>query len=102
MSIIRKPEITRLFQDRSELMVPRVHNKHHNTAPADAVYVGRGSPWGNPYMIHALRPRAVAIELFRTNVLPHLDVTPLRGKHLVCFCKPLACHGDLLFEAANK
>lgn len=28
---------------------PRVWNKHHKNAPADAVYIGRGSPWGNPF-----------------------------------------------------
>lgn len=30
---------------------PRVYNKHHSNAPADAIYVGRGSPWGNRFII---------------------------------------------------
>jgi len=25
----------------------------------------------------------------------------LRGKDLVCFCAPNACHGDVLIEVAN-
>lgn len=80
----------------------KVHNKYHRTAPKDAVYIGRGSPWGNPYVIGKHGTRAEVIELFRRNVLPKLDLTPLKGKHLVCFCKPQACHGDLLCEAANQ
>jgi hypothetical protein len=30
---------------------PRVYNKHHGNAPADAVYIGRGSPYGNRFVI---------------------------------------------------
>jgi hypothetical protein len=26
----------------------------------------------------------------------------LRGKDLVCFCKPKACHGDILLKIANE
>jgi hypothetical protein len=88
---------------------PKVHNMRHNTAPSDAVYIGRGSRWGNPYShlprssaLYICETRERAIEMFRYHVLPTLDVTPLRGKHLVCWCKPEACHGDLLLEAANK
>lgn len=31
--------------------MPKVYNKYHNDAPADAVYIGRGSPFGNPFPI---------------------------------------------------
>ena len=27
----------------------RVLNKHHAGVPAGAVYIGRGSKWGNPF-----------------------------------------------------
>lgn len=84
----------------------KVHNKHHRTAPADAVYIGRGSPWGNPFVIGKDGTRAEVIEKFRQAILPELvrtgAIEMLRGKHLVCFCKPQACHGDLLLEAANQ
>ena len=92
-------QIPQVVSDKGE---PRVHNKHHATAPADAVYIGRGSPWGNPFVIGKHGDRAQVIELYRLNVLPTLDLAALKGKHLVCFCKPAACHGDLLLEAANK
>lgn len=29
--------------------MPKVFNKHHKNAPKNAVYIGRGSIWGNPY-----------------------------------------------------
>jgi hypothetical protein len=29
----------------------KVHNKYHNTAPNGAVYCGRGSAYGNPFII---------------------------------------------------
>jgi hypothetical protein len=30
------------------------------------------------------------------------DIAELQGKRLVCFCKPLRCHGDWLAEQANN
>ncbi len=30
--------------------IPRLYNRHHGNAPPEAVYIGRGSPYGNPYM----------------------------------------------------
>lgn len=81
---------------------PAVHNKRANTAPYNAEYVGRGSLWGNPYQIGEDGNREEVIELFRRNVLPRLDLAPLVGKHLVCYCAPAACHADLLLEEAAK
>lgn len=101
--IVRKP-IQRLFDQSFDPRAPekpRVHNKHRRTAPFNAVEIGRGTPWGNPYRIGIDGTRDEVIELYRVHVLPKLDVTSLRGKHLVCFCKPAACHGDLLLAAAN-
>lgn len=80
---------------------PRVYNRHHDNAPTDAVYVGRGSPWGNPYIIGEHGARDEVCNLFEDNVLPHLDVSSLTGKSLVCFCKPQRCHADALLKKAN-
>mgnify|MGYP005610208313 CR=1 FL=1 len=80
---------------------PRVYNKHHGDAPQDAVYIGRGSPWGNPFVIGRDGPREEVIARFAREVLPKLDLRPLRGKSLVCFCAPKACHGDVLLETAR-
>jgi uncharacterized protein DUF4326 len=78
--------------------MPEVYNLK-KFAPRDAVYIGRGSPWGNPYIIGKHGTRNEVIELYRRKILPKLDVTPLIGKNLKCYCSPLACHGDLLLEA---
>lgn len=80
---------------------PRVYNKYAG-APSGAVYIGRGSPWGNPFRISFAQTREQVIERFRCEVLPTLDVSPLIGKNLMCFCAPKPCHGDVLLEAAEK
>ena len=89
--------------------MPSVHNKYHKTAPGDAVYIGRGSPWGNKHVIGEPHPdtgvpmtRDDVCDLFEQKVLPYLDVSGLAGKDLVCFCKPKRCHGDSLLAAANQ
>jgi hypothetical protein len=81
---------------------PRVWNKHDPKTPEGSVYVGRGSPWGNPFRIDKHNNREFVIERFRCEVLPTLDLAQLRGKDLVCFCAPRACHADLLLLAANR
>ncbi len=72
--------------------------------PEGAVYVGRGSWWGNPYRIGTvLIPDALAaVEAFRANLPISLDLSSLRGRDLVCWC-PLnqPCHADVLLEIAN-
>lgn len=81
---------------------PKVHNKYHNTAPKGAVYIGRGSPYGNPFVIGKDGTRTDVIRKFEEEVLPTLDVSLLRGKDLICFCKPQACHGDSILKKANS
>lgn len=82
-------------------MSPQVLNKHIHGIPEGAVYCGRGSPWGNPYVIGKHGDRKQVCGLFRTYVLPELDVSALKGKDLVCFCAPLECHCDDLLIKAN-
>lgn len=79
----------------------KVHNKHHNTAPKNAVYIGRGSPYGNPFVIGKDGTRDEVCDRYEKEILPTLDLSPLKGKDLVCFCKPHRCHGDSLLQHAN-
>jgi len=73
-------------------------------APADAVYIGRGSAWGNPYKIGVTGyTRSEVVDEYRRYAKNRLEnepawLMPLVGKDLVCFCAPLACHGDVLLE----
>jgi hypothetical protein len=72
------------------------------------VYIGRGSAWGNPYVIGKDGDRAEVIEKYRKWALEHRRNGPahwldrLVGKDLVCFCAPLACHGDVLLEMIGE
>ena len=83
----------------------RVLNKREAGVPAGAVYIGRGSKWGNPFRIGLDGDRAAVILKHgrwladQHHLLRALD--ELRGRDLVCFCAPLACHGDLLARLAN-
>ena len=79
-----------------------IHNKRANTAPDDAVYIGRGSAWGNPFVIGRDGTRDDVCDRFEREVLPTLDLEPLRGKHLVCWCKPARCHGDAMLRVLEK
>lgn len=78
------------------------------------VYIGRGSPFGNPYITKTSSYRGIrvrnsdeAIWLYRlwltTDVeIPgwrkptHAQILALRGKRLGCYCRPQPCHGDVL------
>lgn len=70
-----------------------------------AVYIGRGSKWGNPFVIGRHGDRAAVVakhEAWLRGQHELLRALPaLRGRDLVCFCAPLACHGDLLLRLAN-
>lgn len=75
-------------------------------APAGRVYIGRPGKWGNPFVIGRDGSRAEVIAKYRAwlasqpELLDALD--ELRGKDLVCWCAPQACHGDVLIELANR
>lgn len=59
------------------------------------------SPWLNPFTArHGTRDEVC--DLFETEVLPTLDVTPLKGRALGCWCYPKRCHCDALAAKANN
>jgi hypothetical protein len=82
---------------------PRVWNlrDRKNRPPRGAVYIGRGSPYGNPYIAGIHGSRETVIRKFIEHVLPDLDVSKLRGRDLVCWCDPQPCHGHAIFAKAN-
>jgi len=95
-----------------------VVNKKFHSKPG-TIYIGRrpyGMHFGNPFTHRAdtlasvrVKTRADAVERYQTWLegTTDLDVEPerrawilekipeLRGAVLECFCKPLACHGDV-------
>jgi hypothetical protein len=81
-----------------------VVNKRTHSRTANDVYIGRGSEWGNPFIIGKDGSRSDVIAEYRDYMedMLHDDkekvqrLLALNGKTLVCYCKPQACHGDVL------
>ena len=95
--------------------------------PANTVYVGRPTGWGNPFKVGAditkfpfrdaygptVRDAAHAVEIFRgyariTTFYADWARKDLAGKDLACWCplvdadgNPVPCHADVLLEIAN-
>jgi len=85
----------------------KVFNKATDVIPTGAIYVGRPSKWGNPFIIGRDGTREEVIAKYADwldgmiyNEL--LDLDELKGKDLVCWCAPLSCHADILLELSNK
>lgn len=77
----------------------KIHNKYHGTAPADAVYIGRGSEWGNPFVIDKDNDRNSVCNKHLQLIIANPKLIPiireeLTGKDLLCFCAPARCHGE--------
>ena len=81
------------------------------------VYIGRKhkrAPWsdgyfGNPFPLKRGEPRGTTLERYREYFCERMKdqefakrIQALRGKVLVCFCKPAACHGDVIAEYLNE
>ena len=89
--------------------MPKVLNKYTATKEEldNAVYCGRGSPWGNPFKMTYThwqlkeKERHRVCDKFEKEILPTLDVSMLRGKNLLCFCAPKRCHCDSILRKAN-
>ena len=78
------------------------------------VYIGRAGRgrdgyFGNPFRVGVDGSRPEVIETFRQYFTGRLGRDPeyrgrverLRGRRLGCFCKPAACHGDVIAEYLN-
>lgn len=99
------------------------------TKPAGAVYVGRGSRWGNPNRIvptdrgwavthdnggsvgtfaNQQEARRFAVEAYRAHLKTHPEIADaarreLAGRDLMCWCPlPDHCHAAVLLELANR
>lgn len=70
------------------------------------VYIGRGSKWGNPFIIGISGSRLEVIAMYREYITASegliYDLKELKGKRLGCYCKPLPCHGDVLKELVDE
>lgn len=82
---------------------PTVINKY---AGGMTLYIGRGSKWGNPFVLGKDGNREAVIAKYRAYIAkqPELldSLHELSGQTLGCFCKPKPCHGDVLVELFTK
>ena len=79
---------------------------HCKKEPFD-IYIGRPSKWGNPFRIGKDGSREHVIQKYRDWILANSNLMAqlpleLKGKTLGCWCKPNACHGDVLAELADE
>jgi hypothetical protein len=73
------------------------------------VYIGRGSPLGNPYPINVAigDTREVVVARYKPWLWKEIKegritleyLRSLDGKRLGCFCAPRLCHGDIIAQA---
>lgn len=88
--------------------MPRVYNHRHGNAPTGAVNIDRSTQYGNQFRIGPDGTREEVIAKHKAFLNNMADdelkrfLAPLRGKNLICWCKPKACHGDTYLELANR
>jgi hypothetical protein len=76
--------------------------------PRNAVYVGRPTRWGNPFVLVDEKDRKAVLrryEKWLKKMLkkdPHF-LDPLKGKDLACFCSlDKECHADILLRFLQR
>ena len=86
---------------------------------ANQRYIGRGSPWGNPFthlplsrtkaQFHVeteeesiIRYEAWLREKLANDLNLRQKLLELDGHELVCYCKPAPCHGDILIRIIEE
>ncbi|WBQ32474.1 hypothetical protein [Erwinia phage Kuerle] len=92
-----------------------IGNKHHGTK---GEYIGRGSPMGNPFVVHGDQDREQAIAGYRNWLTKCIDMQEPsiiaelnrlayklideKELTLICFCAPKACHGNVIADVLRK
>lgn len=90
-------------------VVVNIHKEFFN------VYIGRAGRgqdgyFGNPFRIGHGISREDAVKRFERYFAERIEkdsefkrrIVALKGKRLGCFCKPKACHGDVIADWLNK
>ena len=82
-----------------------LYNRHHKDAPASALYIGRGSGWGNPFGVDPTKTRDEVCDLFEAHVAELFKdpsnwqtLASIHNRPLVCSCYPKRCHGESLIK----
>ena len=116
----KTPELTRVVCVKVKSIRPQYSNLKEWMDDPQNVYIGRGgvvfidnmrfpkedSIWANPYKIGKDGTREEVIAKYRNHINDSIkkkkitkeQLCDLRGRTLGCWCKPDACHGDILVE----
>jgi hypothetical protein len=87
-----------------------VVNKYKHIPTDKDVYCGRGSIFGNQFIIGKDGGREEVIVKHKQYVFKRIEqdkeflqkILDLKDHNLVCFCKPKACHCDTYIEIIDK
>ena len=107
------------MEDGKRLVPHRVQRQRSKgwKMPPNTAYVGRPSAYGNPVEVGqvfedaVIATKADAARYFRkhaTTIMDGVDLEPLRGKNLACWCAIIShgeyvpCHADVLLSIANN
>lgn len=114
---------TKIVNVRVQHIRPRYANLMEWMNDDNNVYIGRkgivfingerfpkdNSIWANPFKISENETRESIINKYekyiREKIIKenlHDDLKKLKGKNLGCWCKPLACHGDVLIKIIKE
>ncbi len=108
-------ELHAIYDNRSKFGHMVLNRKEHNV-PEGAIYIGRGSKWGNQWSHlpnssarHKVWTREEAVVCHRRDLLHKIKVgaisirelATLADKVLICYCSPELCHGHTLAAAAK-
>jgi hypothetical protein len=70
------------------------------------VLIDRTTKWGNPFKIGKDGTREEVVAKYETWIRKHPKLlsclSELEGKILGCWCKPEACHGDVLIKLIEE
>lgn len=103
-----------------------VKNKYTSKRESNDIYIGRGSPLGNPYCHLEIEnskaefkcdTREEAVKKFENYITDKIEkkdplicaelnkiysLAKKQDVNLVCFCKPKNCHGDIIKKIIEK
>ena len=94
----------------SRLLSPVGRRVVNRRTEKETIYIGRSSPLGNPYIIGKDGDRDTVIAKYRDYLVQQISkgnkeiINSLRlikqdpNARLGCYCKPLACHGDVILS----
>lgn len=110
---------TKVVNVKVAFIRPKYNNLEEWMEKDNHVYIGRkgivfingsrfpkeDSIWANPFKIDEDNDREKVIKKYKKYIIKkiinenlHNDLMELKEKKLACWCKPYACHGDVLVE----